>query len=160
TPASAGATKPIARLDLYPPSHLQRAIGQYQHFAVAAALLGANERGFDLLDRIERVDRRLQHAVAELDREVGIEFAHLRVCRLLEAVAETKASEGDAARQGGAADRRVLSRHRTVADHDAAIGDAVGDPPAGLAGHRIDAEPDRRAADRRACPLGQIGPVL
>src|SRR5215471_10281183 len=43
----------------------QRSVRQYQHFAVAAALLRSDQRRSDLLDRVEGIDRRLEHAVAD-----------------------------------------------------------------------------------------------
>ena len=74
---------------------------------------------------------------------------------------EIEAGQTDPAHvEGGPPDRRILARHRAVADHHAAIADGVGDATAGLAGDRIDAEPDRRTAGRRPRALGEIGPVF
>ena len=36
-------------------------------------MLGAKEGALDLLDRVARVDRRLQHAIAQLRGQVGVE---------------------------------------------------------------------------------------
>src|SRR5262249_45287567 len=138
----------------------ERAVGQYQHFAAAATLLRADQRRADLFDRVERVDRRLEHTVTELRREVGIKLAHLRVCPSVEAVTEPEAGESDASAQGGAAHCRVLTGHRPVADDDTAIGDAVGDAPAGLPGNCVDAELYRRSAGGGPGPLDQIGAVF
>ena len=76
---------------------LERPIGQHQHLAVSAALLRADQRRADLLDRVGRVDRRLEHAVAELDGEIGIERADLLRRALGEAAAEIEAGQVDAA---------------------------------------------------------------
>src|SRR5260370_33609059 len=126
-----------------------------------AALLRPDERRSDLFDRVERVDWRLKHAVAELRGEVGIDPAHLLGCALRQAAAEIEPGQIDAAHvDRRAAHHRVLVRHRPVADHDTAIGDAVADPLAGVPGDGVDAEPDRPAAGGCAGALGEVGAVL
>src|SRR6516164_5986182 len=108
----------------------QRSIRQNQHLAVAAALLGTDQCCFDVLDRVAGVDRRLQHAVANLDRQIGINLPHLHGGALGEAAAEVEPGQADTAHvEGGAADRRILTRHRAIADHHTAIGNTVVDPP-------------------------------
>src|SRR5690348_10657801 len=49
-------------------------VRQYQHLAVAAALLSTDQRRLDVFDRVVRIDRCFQHAVADLARQIGIDF--------------------------------------------------------------------------------------
>src|SRR5271163_1594429 len=137
----------------------KRAVGQYQHLAVAAAALGMSQRLLDFVDRVEGFDRRLQHAVAQFGGEVGVNLADLRGRSFDEAVAKTESSEADASRQGGAAHHRVGSAHRAVADDDPAFGDALADALARVARYGVNAEPDWGAANDLASALGQIGAV-
>src|SRR5260370_26876843 len=108
---------------------LEQSMGQDEAFAMTAGLLRPEERGSDLFDRVERVDWRLKHAVAELGGKVGIDPAHLLGCPLRQAAAEIEPGQIDAAHVDRcAAHYRVLARHPPVPHHDTAIGTAVSDP--------------------------------
>src|SRR5271169_6227363 len=137
----------------------KRAVGQYQHLAAAPAALGVSERLLDFVDRVEGLDRRLQHAVAQFGGEIGVKPADLRGRSFDEAVSEGESGETDASGQSGAAHHRVGAAHRAIADDNPALGNALTDVLARFARYGIDAEPDRGAANRLTRALGQIGAV-
>src|SRR5206468_6065750 len=113
----------------------------------AAAFVGMGERLPDLLDRIDRVDRRAEPPGHHLPAEVGIDLADLLWIALGEVAAEHEAGQPDAAiDEVVAADLGVLAAHRAVV-HDGGFGrHAVADPAGGRAADRLDAKPDRRLA--------------
>src|SRR5580704_19049126 len=90
-----------------------RPVGAHQDLTVASALVGVRQRILDLVDRVNRVDRRLQLAGHDLGSEPGIDLTDLLGAALGQKTAEHETGEPDAPIDEVAApDLGILAAHR------------------------------------------------
>src|SRR5262249_15156834 len=88
----------------------KRSIWQDQHLVITATLLGTDQRRLDVFDRVVGIDRRVEHAVTDLARQIGVDLPHLGGPALGETATEVEPGQANAAHiEGGSADRRILS---------------------------------------------------
>src|SRR5262245_63567021 len=76
-------------------------VRRHEDLAAALALLSVLQRGLDVLDRVDLLDGRRQHALQDLTTEVGVDCADL-----LERAPRERATEDEADQRLSAGDQR------------------------------------------------------
>src|SRR5262245_34666547 len=131
---------------------------RHEDLAAALALLGMLQRSLDVLDRVNPLDGRRQHALQDLAAEVGVDRADL-----LERAVRERATEDEADEHLSTGDQRgprhdgILAGHRSVVADDPALAEACGQPRRCLARHGVETETDRSAGGSRLHGLGETG---
>src|SRR5207253_7762025 len=142
------------------PSDLYRAGRGDEDLAAALPALRVGQRGLDLVDGVDALDRRGEDAFDDLIAEVRVDRANLSERARGQSSPEDEADQRlPAADQRAARHHRVVAAHRAVVAHDATLGEARRQPRRRAPGDGVEAEPDRGAPGLGPHRVGEVGTV-